>query len=237
MRITLLALLCGLFSIAQTVKINPISTVKTEVTEPSDICLNLLNNKTFFTVSDDGYLHETDADGKIIKTADYRGIDTEAVYAKDDLVYVVQEFSRKISVFDASTLVLKQTLTIPYSGGRNKGYESFTFNAAKNKFVILTEKDPIYLFELDEKMTVVNEIELKAIARDISAATYYNNHLWLLSDDDRTVLKVNPTNYEVVSKWIVPIINPEGIAFNAEGKLIIVSDDRKMIYYFDNPEN
>jgi sugar lactone lactonase YvrE len=58
-----------------------------------------------------------------------------------------------------------------------------------------------------------------------------------LSDDDRTVLKVNPTNYEVVSKWIVPIINPEGIAFNAEGKLIIVSDDRKMIYYFDNPEN
>lgn len=214
-------------------KIKPTSSFKTEVTEPSDICINPLNTDNFYIVSDNGYLYETDKEGKILRTANFYGIDTEAVFAKDDKVYVVQEFSRKITVLDAKNLEVIKNKRVDYGGGRNKAFEAFTFNEAKNVFIVITEKDPIVLFELDENLNVVNELDLKTIARDISAATYHDNFLYLLSDEDRTVFKLDPTSYKILEEMIVPIINPEGIAFDKNNNLVIASDDLKKIFYFN----
>ena len=101
--------------------------------------------------------------------------------------------------------------------------------------VILTEKDPIYLFELNEDLSIYNEILLDGIARDISAATYHEDHLWLLSDEDRTVFKLNPNNYKVLGAWKFPIINPEGLVFNKKGQMVIVSDDMEKFFIFETP--
>lgn len=216
--------------------LKPLSWNTTEVQEPSDICINPLKENSFFMVSDNGYVYETDLQGKIIRTADFKGLDIEAIYAVDDMVYVVEEFTRKIRVFDNKTLTLQRTVHHPYTGGRNKGYEAFVFNEANQKFLLFTEKDPIYLFELDKDLKIVNEISYSHIARDLSAATFHNDHLWLLSDEDRTVFKVHPLTYEVLNKWIIPVVNPEGICFDAKGNLLILSDDMQRIYQFPNPE-
>ncbi|MGK4567529.1 SdiA-regulated domain-containing protein [Flavobacterium sp. 3HN19-14] len=217
------------------VSIKPEKYISLDIPEPSDVCFRP-DGKSMFIVSDNGFLFETDTEGKIIRKADYAGLDNEAVYVDEKYVYAVEEVTRKIKIFDVNTLKLERTVNLPYSGGRNKGYEALTFNKAKNKFVILTEKDPVYLFELDADLKVVNEINMSKIARDISAATYYNNALWLLSDEDMTVFKLDPNTYEVLAKWKVPIINPEGIAFDKSGNLLIQSDDMKRLYFFKNPE-
>lgn len=217
--------------------LQPLNWYVTEVEEPSDVCLNPLKSNSYFMVSDNGFLYETDEKGKIIRTADYKGLDTEAVWAKGDLVYVVEEFTRKIRVFDNATLTLQRTVHHPYTGGRNKAYEAFVYNEAKERFLLFTEKDPIYLFELDKDLNLVNEINFNHLARDISAATYHNNFLWLLSDEDRTIFKLNPTTYQVIQQWVIPVINPEGISFSADGKfLLILSDDMQRVYHFPNPE-
>ncbi|MDI1255399.1 MAG: SdiA-regulated domain-containing protein [Flavobacterium sp.] len=219
----------------ETISLKPEKFISLEIPEPSDICFRP-DGKSMFIVSDNGYLFETDTQGKIIRKADYAGMDDEAVYVDEKFVYAVEEVTRKIKIFNINTLKLERTVYLPYAGGRNKGYEAFTFNKAKNKFVILTEKDPIYLFELDTDLKVVNEISLGKIARDIASATYYNDFLWLLSDEDMTVFKVDPNSYEVLGKWSVPIINPEGIAFDKNGNMLIQSDDMKRLYFFKNPE-
>jgi uncharacterized protein YjiK len=125
---------------------------------------------------------------------------------------------------------------VPFGGGRNRGYEAITFNNAKNVFVLVVEKDPITLFELDADFKIINEINLSKIARDIAAATFYDNHLWLLSDEDRSIFKLNPTTYEVIGQWLLPVINPEGLAFDKEGNLLVTCDDMQRLYYFNNPE-
>lgn len=230
--LNIITCLISVFAFSQTIKIKPIEKFSTNVEEPSDITIAPWDEKVFYMVSDNGYLHQTDSKGQIQKTATYRGLDFEAVYAFGDKIYAVEEFSRRINIFDKD-LNLIRSKTIPYGGGRNKGYEAFTFNQAKKCFVMLTEKDPLLLFELNESLEVINEIRLEKLARDISSATFYNNHLYLLSDDDREVIKLNPSNYEVIQRWQIPIINPEGFVFLKDGKLMVVSDDRAMIYIFD----
>lgn len=217
-------------------KITPERKIYIDIPEPSDVCIHP-NGKSLFIVSDNGYLYETDLEGTIIRKADYKGLDCEGVYVDEQNVYVVEEFSRKIRVFDYETLTNHKTVYLEYNGGRNSGYEAFTFNKAKDKFVLFTEKNPIYLFELDQNLQKVNEIDLSKISRDISAASYYNDHLWLLGDEEMTVYKLNPNTYEVLNSWKIPVVNPEGLTFDHNGNMLILSDDMQLLYYFKNPEN
>ncbi|WP_184808091.1 SdiA-regulated domain-containing protein [Epilithonimonas hominis] len=210
--------------------------VKVEVTEPSDIVLNPDNPEHFFMVSDNGFVHETDLQGKITKTFPFEGIDIEAVYADNNYVYAVEEFTRKIRIFDKNSGELTRTAHIPYNGGRNKAYEAFVYNPDKEVFLLITEKDPIYIFELDKNFNKINEYNISKMAGDISAATYYNGNIWLLSDEDRMVFKLDPKTYNVMAKFEVPVYNPEGITFGKDGTLYILSDNLQRLYTFDNPE-
>ncbi len=217
-------------------KLDPVKKIDILVPEPSDIA-HSQDGKSLFVVSDNGYLFETDLEGTLIRKADYKGLDVEAVYVNTSHVYVVEEFTRKIKMFSLPDLILEKTVKIPYYGGRNKGYEGFTYNKAKAVFSLFVEKDPLYVFELDENLEKVNEINLGKLARDISAATYYDHHLWVLSDEDRTIFKLNPNDYSVLAKWEIPVLNAEGLTFGADGNLIIASDALERLYYFNNPEN
>jgi len=229
----------ALFSLAvsaqKVVKIKPKSFVAIAIPEPSDICFSAISS-TFFVVSDNGVLFEINHDGTIIRKVEEIDSDFEAVHSDENNVYAVNERHRKICVYDKNSLRKTKTITVPFGGGRNRGYEAITFNNAKNVFVLVVEKDPITLFELDADFKIINEINLSKIARDIAAATFYDNHLWLLSDEDRSIFKLNPTTYEVIGQWLLPVINPEGLAFDKEGNLLVTCDDMQRLYYFNNPE-
>ena len=216
-------------------KIKPVKKVSIKVKEPSDICLSPSGN-SFYVVSDNGILHELDIEGKIIRTAKATGYDFEGVHSDENFVYVVDEMARKIHLYNHKDLSLVRSVSVPYMGGLNQAYESITYNKSKNCLILVTEYNPTWIFELDSEFRVKNEIKFDK-ARDISAATWHNGFLWFLSDEDRTVFKINPDTYEVLASWIVPVINPEGIVFDKNGQLIIASDDLEKLFYFNNPEN
>lgn len=216
-------------------KVKPNKWINTKIPEPSDICGDS-KTENFFVVSDDGILYEIDQNGKMIKKIVESDADFEAVYVDDNKVYAVNERHRKVCIYDRSSLKKVRTLTVPYGGGRNRGFEALTFNSSKNNFILVTEKDPITLFELDSNFQITNQFDLSKIARDISAASFHNNAVWLLSDEDRTIYKLDPFSYEILSKWLLPVINPEGLAFDQAGNLLITCDDMQRIYYFNNLE-
>lgn len=219
----------------KTVRIKPFKSIATAIPEPSDSCFDKKTNH-FFVVSDNGVLFETDHDGIILRQKAETNSDYEAVYVNDDFVYAVDETHRNIHIYDRNTLECSKIINVPYSGGRNSGYEALTFNPVKQSWLLFTEKNPVTLFELDAQFVITNQIALSALARDISAATFYEGFLWLLSDEDRTVFKLDPKTYQCIGRWELPLINPEGLAFDAEGKLLISCDDMQRMYYFNNPE-
>jgi uncharacterized protein YjiK len=221
----------GFISTQKVPTIKPDGFYNTNVQEPSDIALSH-NEQSYFIVSDNGMLHETDLQGKIIRTAKHKGIDFEGVYATEDKVYVVDETARKVYVYNTSDLSLANTYVLQYSGGRNKGFESITYNKKKNAFILITEKEPVLIREYNYDFVLTNEIEFKGVS-DVSSATWYNDFIYLLSDEDMMVMKVSPNDYSIIDRKKVPIINPEGIAFTKDGKMYITSDDMERIYYFN----
>jgi len=217
------------------IKLKPNKSVSIDVPEPSDICYNT-KTSTFFVVSDQGILFEMDENGKVIRKKVQKDTDFEAVYSDDKSIYAVDESNRTIYEYDIANFNKIKTTTIPYSGPRNKGYESFTYDENNKKYIIITESDPTIVFELDATFKIIKETDISSIANDISSARFYKNELFLLSDEDSMLIKVDPNNYQVLNKWRLPVINPEGLAFDKSGNILITCDDMQRLYYFNNPE-
>lgn len=212
-------------------KIRPSASFNFEIREPSDIVFNPLKG-TLFVVSDNGYLAETTLEGKRIRASEEIGYDIEGVTLRGNDIVLVDEFTRVIGVYDRDFNRLRN-VRVNYSGGRNSAFEAITWIPEHRTFVTLTEKNPIWVFVLNEDFVIQDEFELPIGVRDISAATWHQGHIWLLSDDDRTVFKCTYPRFDVVRAWRLPIINPEGLTFDSKGNLLVCSDDRERLYVFD----
>lgn len=217
--------------------LKPTGHVNVAVEEPSDLVLIPGSNPArFYVVSDNGHVAEMRHDGSIKRRTTRIAYDLEGALLHEGELMVVDERSRRILWLDTADLSVKRRLSYPYGGGRNKGYEALVWNAAKERFLLITERDPVYIIELDRNYHVVNELDFDRSIRDISSATWHDGHLWLLSDMDRLVLKCDPMDHRILARWVVPVINPEGCAFDGQGKLYIVSDDRQRLYTFPFPD-
>jgi len=212
--------------------IKPATWTGIPVAEPSGICVTASGH--YFVVSDNGVFCEIDKDGKLLRS-EKLGMDLEDVCSVGTDLYIMDESARLIYVLDEQTWKQKAIHSLNYNGGRNKGFESITYIPEKKHFIVITEKMPLIIVETDENFNALNQVELKGIS-DMSSATYYNHKLWLLSDEDHTVFKVNPDDFSIEKKWNIPIYNPEGICFDTDGTMRIVSDDCRRLYIFPNPD-
>lgn len=209
----------------------PEKKLKVHIAEPSDIAIVPGNNRTF-VVSDNGQLYEMDSNGHVMHKAEVEGVDFEGVTYHNGKIYVSEESFRKILEFDTNGLKNTAVYEYTYSGGRNDGVEAITFNEAKNRFILITEKSPCMLFETDEHFQVINTVTLPKEISEVSAVCYHNGYLYVLGDEQHAVFKLNPNDYSLIQSWNIGITNPEGIAFNSNNELIIVSDDRAMQFTF-----
>lgn len=205
-----------------------------DIVEPSDICLHP-DGVSLLIVSDKGTLFQTDENGTVLRRAPFQGGDFEGVYGHAGKIYAADESNRLVHRFDPDGLGLEQTFSVPYGGKRNSGYESIVYNPARGVFLLIIEKDPVVILELDDAFRVKAAIPLD-VASDISAATWHDGALWLVSDEERAVLKLAPDRYEVLGRWSIEAVKkPEGIVF-AGGSMLVVCDTEHLLYYFAAPQ-
>ena len=226
-------LLCVFFSAKKHAQLKPYYHHEINIQEPSDICLTSANPSNFYIVSNRGSIAETDSTGKVLRQTKWDGSDYEAICTKDNLIYAMDESMRRIDVISESDFKLKKSVYMNYSGGRNKGVEGLIYLPEQKKFVAVIEK-PGMIIELNEQLQVTSQTLMKQFY-ELSAVTYHDHFLWLLSDEDHEVMKVNPDDYSIVSRWSIPVVNPEGICFDTSGNLLIVSDDMSTLFKFKIP--
>ena len=200
------------------------------IDEPSDVCLSSQDPNHLFVVGNRGTLAEVDENGKVLRHTKPDGSDYEAVCMKDGMIYAIDESLRRVDLIDPKDFTVIKDFYIGFAGARNKSFEGLTYNPNTKRFLAVIEK-PGVIIELNEDLQVQSMKHSKKF-RELSAITYHDNFLWLLSDEDHIVMKVNATDYSVVDEWQIPVMNPEGIAFDKEGNLVIISDDEGTLYKF-----
>ncbi len=201
------------------------------IPEPSDICLSA-DGKNLYIVSDRGYLYITDLNLVNIKKINLHKKDAEAVFANEKYIYIMEERSRTISVYDAKTYDSLWSKKLYFEGKyKNHGFESLTYNPIRKIFIAVSEKHPMQVWELDEELNQIKIIPISG-AKDISSATWYQNKLYFLSDEDSKIMEVDPVNYTIKKEWYLGIENPEGICFLSSGQFIIVCDEISTMYKY-----
>lgn len=200
------------------------------IPEPSDICLTTADPSHYFIVGNRGSIIETDSTAKIIRKTKPDGSDYESICMKDHEIYAIDESLRRVDIIDEKDFKVKKSLSLNYSGARNKGFEGLTYIPSAKKFIAVVEK-PGIIYEFNEQFQEISHLQSKLFT-ELSAITYYNNFLWLLSDENHLVIQVNPADYSIINKWNIPVINPEGISFDKDGNLLIVSDDMSELFKY-----
>ena len=231
--IKLLFVFVGLSACAQPAVsfLKPSKSISLNIPEPSDVCV-AANGKTLFIVSDNGGLYETDLEGKVLRSTTTDLNDAEGVYADNENIYLVEERNRFIKQYAIKDFALVNTVYVPYEGGRNKSFESIA-KRSEGGFVLFTEKDPVWMFELNEQFQETGRVKWN-LPGDISAATFWKNSLWLLSDERAEIWLTDYVQKCIVKRFKLPALNPEGMAFLPNGTLLILSDDEHRLYFFND---
>ena len=197
------------------------------VIEPSGLTLTSEQNG-FWTVSDeDSSLYKLDSYGMIIKKIKVNGFDLEGITVIDGATLaIVLERTREVVILDTAGTELKR-VKINLDGELNLGLEGITYNENTKHFYIVNEKDPPLIIELDGDLNEVRRDTIK-FAADVSGIFYdeNDNMLWILSDEDQMVVKTD-LELNIITKFKLSVIQPEGITVNSTGDRMYIISDRE----------
>lgn len=216
------------FSNPSVISLKAVEKVNLKFAEPSDV--SYFNHQYFFAC-DNGCLKITNDSFKVTKTIKFEGADLEGVFADGAHIYLSDESGRQIITLNASDFSVVSKVSVAYNGARNFGMESICTDG-KGNFYSAAEKEPVLLMRWTGNFSVSDNREL-ANYSDISGMTFHDGVLWILSDEDHSITKVNATDYSVIDKWDIPVYNPEGICFNDKGQLVICSDRMSKLFIFN----
>lgn len=206
--------------------------VKIDIEEPSDICFDPIS-KHFVVVSDEGTIKIMDESMHTIKVLRFHGSDFEAVSLVDSFIYVSDESAKRILQFSLNTYQNIASYDIHNLGALNEGIEGLTYNPSNKQFIAAYEKNPVALIIMNDNFQQLKRINLSMFS-DISSLTYFNGFLYVLSDEDASLSKLDPTSFAVLKTVYFNMINPEGVAFINEDSFVIVSDAEQKVYSFNN---
>lgn len=207
---------------------------KIPVPEPSGLALTF-EEDGFWVVSDeDSTLYNLDKNGDIVKKIKIDGFDLEGVTVVDDsTIAVVLERTREVVLIDTSGKELERA-SLNLRGEANSGLEGISYNPESQHYYLINEKKPGLLIELNADLETIS-LDTLNFTKDVSGIFYdeANKYFWILSDENQKILILD-MNKNLVDKFDITIVQPEGITLSADNrKLYIVSDNKEKLYVFE----
>ena len=238
--------------------------------EPSGLTLNA-DGSALYTVSDDTKaIFRLDLKGRVsVSDSFFIGLDDLegiALRGDDSELLVVQERSNSVVVVDLSSRsersrrplsAMTNYDTIAHhfpDPPENNGFEGITVNTRNNHVVVVKERQPGLLIELDSTLTTILSTrvlqpsqgfmhpELNAEKLDFSGLSYDSSSdtLWIVSDKGRCLFQYDWAGDTVVQRLDLTISTgdkpkrirkPEGVAFDPGRKRMYVVSDRDADLY------
>lgn len=209
---------------------NPLILVEKKSSNVKESSAVFWDNKKLYILGDSGQLLISDDDTSSYFALDFE--DSEGIYVSDEHIFVTEERSRKVVILDKVTLKKIAEKQIPFSGRLNRGFEGITYNTNSKEFLVITEENPCQIIRLDKDFNTIAYHDLQI--SEASDLAFFKNDIWVISDVNATIYKLDSNNFNVKESWAINVLNPEGITFS-ENQMIVVSDNLEKIYYYEIP--
>lgn len=199
------------------------------IKEPSGLSYST-DRQSLVVVSDRGTIFDIGFDGSAHKqyTLVFDDLEGVCVDASDNSIYVVEEQKGQIVKISAEGTILSTTNIL--DSHDNNGLEGITYDASRDIFYLLKEKNDGLLIKYSFKDKSIQKINL-SFALDYSGI-YYNNvtdNLWILSQESQTLNKCD-INGKLRKSFFYPITGMEGIIVNeSETEAWVVSDPQNSL--------
>ncbi len=210
---------------------NPLILIEKKPSNVKESSAIFWDNKNLYVLGDSGQLLISDNNTSSYFALDFE--DSEGIYVNDEHIFVTEERSRKVVILKKETLKKIAEKHIPFSGRLNRGFEGITYNTNSKEFLVITEENPCQIIRLDKDFNVIAYHDLQI--SEASDLAFFKNDIWVISDVNATIYKLDSNNFNVKESWAINVLNPEGITFS-ENQMIVVSDNLEKIYYYEIPQ-
>jgi uncharacterized protein YjiK len=194
---------------------------------------------------------ELDTSGNTLRQIELLGFqDTEGlVYLGNQRFAITEERRRSIAIIKIGSLTRTsyradaQHLTLPFTTGKNKGFEGISYDANSDSLFVVNEKLPRALYQISGYTSQAQAISVSSpwnleenhFGNSDYSGVHYDpttRNLLLLSDESRRISEISQSG-ELLSELDLPsgflgfpegIPQPEGITMDTSGNLYVLSE-------------
>lgn len=227
-----------LISSCQKTEENPYDTLIYENFTP----LSIPEASGLATYTDNQYLSVSDSTsqvyvlnlkGIVVKKLSYVGKNLEGVVyvPNNSSIYVIEEKSNEVVQLDTNGTEITRFVVPLDNKDPKHGLEGITYNPTNSHLYVVSEKEPGLLFEMNLVGDVLKVSDLN-FADDYSSVFYdpVIDHLWILSDDSKTLTKTNLQGSQIKT-YNTTITKGEGVVVDSElAKCYIITDREGAVY-------
>ena len=203
--------------------------------EPSGLALDPDGQHLWIVSDNKGQVYKTNLVGQVVDKVDIKSSDFEGVAISSDgqTLFLLDESKNEIVFYNLEGDKLEH-IDIDTDVSKKSGPEGLDIDQRTGNFIVVNEKNPRLFIELTKSGEIIRQQEVTPLS-DLSAVAInsQNKEVWLLSDQDQKLIRIN-SEYQVVDEYLIDIEQMEGLAIDFKSKRIyIVSDAEEELHIFD----
>lgn len=215
--------------------LNPIVVYQLLVTSPSSIAYNIERNSLYAVSEQNGYLYELSLSGFLLNSVNLNATRPKGIsFLSRDTLIIAEEGTGKLVKYTSSGVRLN-AFSLNVSTQNGYGLNGVSYSKIRDEYFAVTRQRPSLWLQISNSGAEIKRLEVN-FSSDLTDIYYDSAEgvSWLLSSASHLLFKLD-NNGNVIKSWGLPVTYPEGITFDNQNRMYIVSNYDAKLYVFEKP--
>lgn len=215
--------------------LEPIAVYQLLITSPSSIAYNADKNTLYAVSEQNGYLYELALNGFLLNSVNLNAIRPKGIsFLSRDTLIIAEEGTGKLVKYTTSGTRLN-TFLVNVSTQNGYGLNGVSYSRSRDEYFTVTRQQPSLWIQISNSGTEIKRLEIN-FTSDLTDVYYddVEGINWLVSSASHLLFKLD-NNGNIIKSWGLPVSYPEGITFDNQNRMYIVSNYDAKLYVFEKP--